>query len=52
VVLDYKATPLIDYRLSQATTLQEKLFALMILGDDRAVKETFAAGVSVHRKAG
>jgi len=24
----------------------------MILGDDRAVKETFAAGVSVHRKAG
>ena len=52
VVLDYKATPLIDYRLSQATTLQEKLFALMILGDDRAVKETFAAGVSVHRQAG
>ncbi|WP_313484477.1 guanine deaminase [Stutzerimonas kunmingensis] len=50
VVLDYKATPLIDYRLSQATTLQEKVFALMILGDDRAVKETFAAGVSVHRK--
>ena len=51
VVLDYKATPLIDYRLSQATTLQEKLFALMILGDDRAVKETYAAGVSVHQKA-
>jgi len=51
VVLDYKATPLIDYRLSQTKTLQEKLFALMILGDDRAVKETFAAGVSVHRKA-
>ena len=51
VVLDYKATPLISYRLSQATTLQEKLFALMILGDDRAVKETYAAGVSVHRKA-
>ena len=49
VVLDYKATPLIDYRLSQTKTLQEKLFALMILGDDRAVKETFAAGVSVHR---
>jgi len=50
VVLDYQATPLIDYRLRQATTLEEKLFALTILGDDRAVKETFAAGESVHRK--
>ncbi|MCF6782986.1 guanine deaminase, partial [Stutzerimonas stutzeri] len=50
VVLDYKATPLIDFRLSQAKTLEEKLFALTILGDDRAVKETYAAGVSVHRK--
>lgn len=51
VVLDYKATPLIDYRLSQARSLEERLFALMILGDDRAVKETYAAGVSVHKKA-
>ncbi|WP_421682321.1 guanine deaminase [Stutzerimonas urumqiensis] len=51
VVLDYKATPLIDYRLRQARSLEERLFALMILGDDRAVKETYAAGVSVHRKA-
>ena len=50
VVLDYQATPLIDYRLRQARTLEEKLFALTILGDDRAVKETFAAGESVHRK--
>jgi len=51
VVLDYKATPLIEYRLSQARSLEERLFALMTLGDDRAVKETYAAGVSVHRKA-
>ncbi|UVO17209.1 guanine deaminase [Stutzerimonas stutzeri] len=51
VVLDYQATPLIDYRLQQAQTLEEKLFALMMLGDDRAVKATYAAGVSVHRKA-
>jgi guanine deaminase len=50
VVLDYHATPLISYRLSQATTLQERLFALMILGDDRAVMETFSAGVSVHQR--
>ncbi|VXC61439.1 guanine deaminase [Pseudomonas sp. 8Z] len=50
VVLDYKATPLMDFRLSQARNLKEKLFALMMLGDDRAVKETFAAGRSVHRR--
>lgn len=50
LVLDYQATPLISHRLSQAQSLEEKLFALMILGDDRVVKETFAAGVSVHQK--
>ncbi|TLX53252.1 guanine deaminase [Stutzerimonas nosocomialis] len=50
VVLDYQATPLIAHRLAQATSLPERLFALMMLGDDRAVRETFAAGVSVHRR--
>ncbi|MBT8766364.1 guanine deaminase [Metapseudomonas boanensis] len=50
VVLDYKATPLLDYRLQQARSLEEKLFALTILGDDRTVKETFAAGQSVHQR--
>lgn len=50
VVLDYRATPLLGYRLDQAKDLAERLFALMMLGDDRAVKETFAAGRSVHRR--
>ncbi len=50
VVLDYRATPLLEHRLGQAKTLQERLFALMILGDDRVVMETFAAGMSVHRR--
>ncbi|MBS7660808.1 guanine deaminase [Pseudomonas lalucatii] len=50
VVLDYRATPLIAYRMQQATSLAEKLFALTMLGDDRAVKETYAAGQSVHRR--
>ncbi|WP_372866027.1 guanine deaminase [Pseudomonas sp.] len=50
VVLDYNATPLISYRMQQATSLAEKLFALTMLGDDRAIKETFAAGQSVHRR--
>jgi len=50
VVLDYHATPLISYRLQQAKSLEEKLFVLMTLGDDRAVQETFAAGRSVHKR--
>lgn len=50
VVLDYNATPLISYRMQQAKSLAEKLFALTMLGDDRAIKETFAAGQSVHRR--
>ncbi|WP_288131081.1 guanine deaminase [Microbulbifer sp.] len=50
VVLDYQATPLISRRMAQASNLTEKLFALMILGDDRAVKATYAAGVCRHRK--
>lgn len=50
VVLDYNATPLVGDRLKRAKSLEEKLFALMILGDDRVVKETFSAGSSVHRR--
>lgn len=50
VVLDYHATPLISDRLSRASSLEEKLFALITLGDDRAVKETFSAGVSRHHR--
>src|SRR3990167_6486003 len=51
VVLDYNATPLMSYRMQQAKSLAEKLFALTMLGDDRAIKETFAAGQSVHVRA-
>lgn len=50
VVLDYNATALTRFRLRQAKTLAEKLFALIMLGDDRTVLETFAAGQSVHRR--
>jgi guanine deaminase len=50
IVLDYHATPLLSYRLQQAKNLEETLFVLMTIGDDRAVKETFAAGQSVHKR--
>ena len=50
VVLDYKATPLLDYRISQSKSFEETLFVLMTLGDDRTVAETYAAGRLVHRR--
>ncbi|WP_110691134.1 guanine deaminase [Salinicola endophyticus] len=48
VVLDPDATPLLSRRLSCATTLAERLFALMMLGDDRTVAATWANGRPVH----
>ncbi|MGH8435024.1 MAG: guanine deaminase [Pseudomonas sp.] len=50
IVLDYHATPLLSYRLQQAKDVEEKLFVLMTIGDDRAIKETYAAGRSVHQR--
>lgn len=44
VVLDPAATPLLARRTLAADSLESLLFALMILGDDRAVRETFIAG--------
>ena len=50
VVLDFNATPLLAYRMSQATSIEERLFVLMTLGDDRTVSETYSAGARVHKR--
>lgn len=50
LVLDLAATPLIDRRMRAARTLKERLFALMILGDDRAVARTYLAGACTHAR--
>ncbi|MDH0745407.1 guanine deaminase [Pseudomonas sp. GD03842] len=50
VVLDFNATPLLSYRMKQATSIEEKLFVLMTLGDDRTVSETYSAGALVHKR--
>ncbi|WP_425411149.1 guanine deaminase [Hyphococcus sp.] len=52
LVLDYAATPLIERRMRAARDLQERLFAFMILGDDRAVKQTYIAGALAHDRDG
>jgi guanine deaminase len=50
VVLDPDATPLLAFRNSKVPedNLPERLFVLMTLGDDRAVKATYIAGSLVH----
>jgi guanine deaminase len=50
VVLDPAGTPLLGRRTSRAETLEELLFAFALLGDDRAVFQTYSAGQCVHRR--
>jgi guanine deaminase len=50
VVLDPAATPLLARRTARSRTLAETLFALMMLGDDRSIAETWAGGQCRHRR--
>lgn len=50
LVLDLQATPLLARRTAHTESLEELLFALAILGDDRSVLATYAAGHCVHRR--
>jgi guanine deaminase len=50
VVLDPKATPLLARRTERTGSLEELLFAIAMLGDDRTVAATYAAGKAVHRR--
>ncbi len=43
-VLDPEATPLLARRMRSTRTLEERLFAWMILGDERAVRECYVLG--------
>jgi guanine deaminase len=44
IVLDHQATPLLARRSSQCNSLEEMLFVLALLGDDRTVAATYVAG--------
>jgi guanine deaminase len=50
VVLDLKATPILAARQELSQSLEDVLFALMILGDDRAIAATYVAGEKVYDK--
>lgn len=48
IVVDKSATPLLEFRLNQCTNLFEELFVLMMLGDDRCIRETWVLGELAH----
>ena len=50
IVLDLQATPLLARRTANCEGLEELLFALALLGDDRAVALTYSGGRLVHRR--
>jgi guanine deaminase len=50
VVLDPRATPLLAFRENRSRSLEETLFVLMTLGDDRAVRATYVAGALAHAR--
>ena len=51
LVLDPKSTPLLARRTGNCDSLEELLFALALLGDDRAVAATYACGRKVHERS-
>ena len=54
VVLDARATPAMAHRMEVSRNLEDELFVLMTMGDDRAVRQTYIAGgrrFKVHESA-
>lgn len=50
IVLDPQATPLLARRTARTDSLEELLFAIALLGDDRTVAATYAAGELAHSR--
>jgi guanine deaminase len=50
VVLDPCATPVLQSRQDLSLSIEDKLFALMMLGDERAVNATYVAGQLVYAR--
>ena len=50
VVLNLQATPIMERRMARAESIEDQLFALMMLGDDRCVEATHIMGVCQYSK--
>jgi guanine deaminase len=51
IILDPQATPLLARRTACSNSLEELLFAFALLGDDRSIAATYAAGRQVYLRA-
>jgi guanine deaminase len=51
VVLDPQCTPMLARRTRHFESLEELLFALALLGDDRTVFATYSAGKLLHSRS-
>ena len=49
IVVNPRATPILEHRQQLSDSLESSLFACMILGDDRLVSATYVAGSIVHQ---
>jgi guanine deaminase len=50
IVMDPKATPLMARRSTMLNSLEEQLFMLALLGDDRCIQASYSAGRCVHQR--
>lgn len=50
IIMDKGCTPLMEFRMSNCKDLFEQLFVFSMLGDDRAIEETWSAGSLVHKR--
>ncbi|MEV8106271.1 guanine deaminase [Streptomyces sp. NPDC088135] len=48
VVLDPRATPLLAQRTARVEDIEELLFVLAVMGDDRTVRATYVSGALAH----
>lgn len=49
IVVNPRATPILEHRQQLSDSLESSLFACMILGDDRLISATYVAGNIVHQ---
>jgi guanine deaminase len=52
VVLDPNATPFMAYRNARSTSVEETMFLLTVMGDDRAVRATYVGGRLAYERPG
>jgi guanine deaminase len=51
IIIDPSKLPILMHRLNTAESLEEKLFAIMILGDDRIIESAYVSGQRIAPEA-